>query len=432
MSQLCGPGSSPFTGPITTGPSVSMSAVNAVFTQAGQLFSAITTRVLNWVQAQLEAASITAGGLSAKIAVPIVAGLNQAEATAAAIGTVVQASITGKMAAATGATAAGGTAEQGVQRWQFTYNVFQDIDAPASVFIYNSAFQPASIPTTLCFRGGWDDITDALAYKSTIQGTPVPAGCLLPGGIAGPPPPAGAACPAPGWYNVYYNLQNGKPFDCVLACASDPPPPGLANFQGPFTSQDSAQAWIDANCPKPPPPPPPPPTLDWYAGCNTAGLAVSWETVANQPAGVTGVVGPFADSATALASLTTCVPPPPPPPPPPPTPGVCCDPVTGKVMLPDCITLDLCDWSKFEDALVNALCRWYEKCVCKLDNETAYTFNDCDGTLTTAEETWFGAVGKGVLDAASIDDMAKNGVAPLAQIGSGPVTSSDPWTRPPR
>lgn len=77
--------------------------------------------------------------------------------------------------------------------------------------------------------------------------------------------------------------------------------------------------------------------------------------------------------------------------------------------LPSCIQIDLCDWKKFCDALTNCIGAAKEDCA--LDNDTAYTFKDCDGTYGQAQHDWLGMSGDALLQPATLDDMATAGQA---------------------
>jgi hypothetical protein len=77
--------------------------------------------------------------------------------------------------------------------------------------------------------------------------------------------------------------------------------------------------------------------------------------------------------------------------------------------LPSCIQIDLCDWDKFCKFLTDCLVKSKEDCA--LDNDTAYTFKDCDGLFGEAQKEFLSGAGDQLLGANTIDDLATAGMA---------------------
>jgi hypothetical protein len=71
--------------------------------------------------------------------------------------------------------------------------------------------------------------------------------------------------------------------------------------------------------------------------------------------------------------------------------------------LPSCIQIDLCDWDKFCDFIKKCLVQAKEDCA--LDNETAYTYKDCDGSYSEAQQTWLGSLYGAVGENETVDDV---------------------------
>lgn len=172
---------------------------------------------------------------------------------------------------------------------------------------------------------------------------------------------------------------------------------------------------------------PPTQPVQYDAGC-VGGAPVSWQVGTPAPQGVSGQVGPFADSATAIAALgTSCSPtgggPPTPTPTPTPSAGQCCD--TNVTKLPDCIYIDLCDWEKFYDATWRAikkgLCEWIldPQCQCATRDSDRYLYEDCDGTFGPDAEQFMGRIGGTVSQAGSIDQMVATARDTIAGILGG-------------
>lgn len=430
MSSVNFPVEAQLGGVSLTGPSISMAAVRRVMEAAATLFTQITTKVLQFVQQQLEAASLTTGQLALKVATPIAAGISAGEATVTALGSQVQAAAVGGVAAATAQVAAGGRADTGVTFGQYLWNVYQEVDAPTVVTLIRRDWGPPVGVINWCFRGGWDDFYDALRMKSVIAEEPLPAGCRLPGGLAAPPPPP-AQLPPGVCFQAYIVAPGGNvlPY-CVQDTCDKRPGPNTYPF-GPQTFDPASTAEILRVCQSlfKPCPPSTVTAVSWNAGCSAAGKTYVWSVDEQPPAGLKTTVGPLPTPQEALDTLGTCCPPPPPPTSGG-TAGGCCDPVTGKVMLPDCIMLDLCDWKKFEDALVAGLCRWYDKCVCKLDNTTAYEFSDCDGTLTTGLSSWYGNGLGAIATADTLESAAQKATAYMDWQGPSGPTAARPARRP--
>lgn len=72
-----------------------------------------------------------------------------------------------------------------------------------------------------------------------------------------------------------------------------------------------------------------------------------------------------------------------------------------------CVQIDLCDYDKFCKFIKDCLVQAKEDCA--LDNDTAYTFKDCDGTFGEAQKDWLASVGTTLLGASNLDDLATAG-----------------------
>lgn len=77
--------------------------------------------------------------------------------------------------------------------------------------------------------------------------------------------------------------------------------------------------------------------------------------------------------------------------------------------LPTCVQIDLCDWDKFCKALKDCLVGAKEDCA--LDNDTAYTFKDCDGSYGEAQKNFLSGAGSTLFQAGNIDDLATAGMS---------------------
>jgi hypothetical protein len=74
-----------------------------------------------------------------------------------------------------------------------------------------------------------------------------------------------------------------------------------------------------------------------------------------------------------------------------------------------CIQIDLCDWDKFCKFLTDCLVKSKEDCA--LDNDTAYTFKDCDGQFGEAQKEFLAGASSSLLGANTIDDLATAGMS---------------------
>jgi len=390
-------------------------AVQAVLTAGTATIAAALGHVLTSLQAALSTLMSTVKDAISKAATSIVTPLNQVQtvvdlASARAVG-----SPTGQLAAARLPTGTGGAVGSGVVPWQYQFNVWQSIDVPSSVYIFNRAYQPNPFPQQLCFRGGWDLFSDAVTYKTQIMTQPLPEGCKLPGGpaVTAPRPIVAPPCDTNNWY-WYEIVENGTIIGCAKQCGNANPVLPTGQIHGPLfgpVSEQIADETIALICGSPPI------STHWYAGCDASGHPVTWLEGA-QPANVTQISGPYPDQATALAlSVCAVINPPPPPPPPPTSTGSCCDPTTGKVALPDCIKIDLCDWDAFADAMqraiYKALCQWIQDpaCNCPTRDSDRWIAEDCDGELTNMVSGWMGRIGGPVVTASSADDLVAAAVS---------------------
>jgi len=78
-----------------------------------------------------------------------------------------------------------------------------------------------------------------------------------------------------------------------------------------------------------------------------------------------------------------------------------CPPV--DLQLPTCVMIDLCDWDKLCQTLMNCLVQSKEDCA--LDNDTAYTFKDCDGSFGDGIKDYMGSAYGQTLAFDNIDDL---------------------------
>jgi hypothetical protein len=163
------------------------------------------------------------------------------------------------------------------------------------------------------------------------------------------------------------------------------------------------------------------------------GQAVYWTAGQAIPAGVQDQAGPFADLSAAQAAIAGKCQPPPPPTGGTGTGGMCCDPLTGEIKLPKCIYIDLCDWQKFTDALIEGiykgLCKWIKdpSCQCPTMDSDRWIAEDCDGQVAAMVDAWKGRVGS-VLTQNSVDGLIDNAEALTATLGAGVEdTGGDPW-----
>lgn len=413
------------TGPLVAG--FSQSALRGVLDSSAQTYSQLALKVVQYIQGVLADAANTYQTVAQKVAVPIVVGLNQAQGTVSQIGGQVASQIQAGLNAVTAACSTGCAQEQGAVPGQYKYNVWQDFDVPAVVAFSVGTSSPPSPPANWCFRAGWDDYYDAISYKEKIQGSAPPAGCKLPGGVATSPGTTGPSYTGPNsWMAGCLNGQN-----VVWDQASQLTPLGVTQVVGPFPSAEQAIAAEPVCAPVPPPPPTGGGAV--YAYCPIKDNPAKSPMCAVPPVDTNLWVladGPYTDMQACQLDLPRIASesplcqagPPPPPPPTGPTPCMC-------VTVPDtlCLKIDLCDWKKFEDHLYSALCRWYKECVCKLNNEIAFSLEDCDQLLSRPVDRWKGKVGAVATDN-SVDAIIAMATSAADGTSWGDAgTNPDPW-----
>lgn len=321
----------------------------------------------------------------------------------------------------------GGDTSQGAVPGQYNYDLYQYADAPWGIDILPGGQKPADSSHPNCFVAGFDDVFRAIDYVRSHQGSVPPGFCPQREGFAAPvggsKPPVGTECSL---YQVYrlwdHSVTPEKLVGCTVRCSTDPAPPGGEPFGNPLPYQIAIDAMNTAACPGGGGITPPAGEPTYMAGCDSNGKPVVWDSSTQAPSGVTKVVGPFMNQQSASAAASALC-----------TgspsggnggtqPAPCCD-----IKLPDCIQIDLCDWEKFKNALVDALCEWYERCVCKLDNEMAYGVADCDPKFPAAMNAWSGAIGGVFTTPPTLDEIVGQGADKALGVGAGPDFTVFPW-----
>lgn len=394
--------------------------------------SQATAQILGVVTAALQAALSTVQGSVGKLATAVTTQLNAAQTTADLSGLALKSSVGGQLAVAGGSVPVqiGGptTGPNHTEGW----NLWSVRDADGwGVPIAEQWWTSYTDGCQFLFRGWALQLSDAQALAATLPrlGKDVRPECF-PTIVT---PPTGVCPPGVTTYRVW-ELLGGQAPQCAILC-SDAPAPG-PNWvpYGVETDLAGAQALVQTLCGTPvviiTPPTSGGPV--YYGGC-LSGKAVTWDPTQTVPVGVTNVVGPFPDQASALAAAGTCIPPPPPP-----TVGTgqCCgvDPTTGALILPTCIKIDLCDWSEFCnevrlavtaalnstlcdptcfvqpfcDCLKKTLCEVFssKECASPFQDAERYIFEDQDNTFAPDIQAWTGNVGRGLSQTSSLDDMA--------------------------
>lgn len=365
-----------------------------VLTQAADALGATITKILEWIGAQLGVGMDALTQLSTKMAAPIATGLNQTQAAIDQMTSAVQSSIQGQVAQAGAPAGAGGTVQSGAKWGQYRFNVASNryYDPTKGVWgvaePYDRNVFPTQPPET-CFLAGFDEYLDAGAFATSVKypysqcpvfGGPARSGGV--GGVSAPPvaPPETPATPPTGctpadgvgpWVLIYNPNVINEP-TCRVWSVGCSVPEGWTVIGGP---QDSPLF---------------PESLLQYCGQT------------NIPTGPTGPTGPIG-----TGPVSPICPPTQPPPPPPP----CCD-----IKLPDCINITCCDWGAFSEAIYNALCKWYNECLCKLDNETSYILNECDPALARPTLDWLGKALGSMQQIASADDAIAQAASQLPRL----------------
>lgn len=281
------------------------------------------------------------------------------------------------------------------------------------------------------FRGWAPDLGTAEAIAATLGrlGKDVRPECFTYG-------PDGPTCDitvSNPVYHIWQRVNADGSATCVSLCSSLPGPTGFKDLG--VDPSPGAQGPIGVFFSCVPPPPPPKDCTNsvcYYGGC-VSGKSVTWDSTQAVPQGVTGIVGPFLDQASASAAIGTC---PPIITPPNVGTGQCCgiDPTTGALILPDCIKIDLCKWDEFcrelslavrqalnavlcdPTCFVQPLCDCLEKSLCKVfsnkectagyQDAERYIFEDQDNTFSPDIQAWTGDLGSTLYNAQSLDEMA--------------------------
>lgn len=267
---------------------------------------------------------------------------------------------------------------------------------------------PTLVPSE-CIMGIFSDVNKATAYSQSIAGQAPPESCFQSIGQIRPPGPGGPSVVPPPPNGQPTPILTGPPGPVVVSPPQPPNPQPVPTVCAGGTEGPYALV-IDQS--------PDGKTQDQCAASCWVGPFPS-----EIPGDTRQILGPYDWGQLQAQILSRCgqtIPPQPGPPTTPPTGGT-------PITLPACINIDLCDWQKFVDALVKALCQWYEKCVCKLDNQTSYQITDCDNVLGQLVDHWKGRIGAVATDN-SVDDIvaAGSGVATTSD-WAGTGDSPDPW-----
>lgn len=428
----CNPLSSP-TAQATAAQAANTAAMyQAYIPQWDTAYGQIAARVLAWITEALQAQVDAQSAIGSKLAVPLAAGLAQQESAMAAVQGAVTASIQAGLAQpgpvhpqSTSPTATVPNFTEGWNLWSVRTEDGWTKPIPEQYWTtYRDGCQ-------YMFRGWALQYGDAQALAATLPalGKDVRSECfpVVTPVISGPCPPGVTT------YRVWELLGGAAPQCAILCSTADAPGPGWVPY-GTETDLAGAQALVQTLCGSPVVVITPPTTggTVYYGGC-LSGKPTTWDSTQAVPAGVTNVVGPFPDAATALAKVGAC-----PPIITPPTVGTgqCCgiDPNTGALILPSCITIDLCRWDEFcremslavrqalnavlcdPTCFVQPLCDCLEKSLCKVfsnkectagyQDAERYIFEDQDNTFTPDIQSWVGNLGGNMYGAGSLDDMA--------------------------
>jgi len=423
----------------TFGPAGAASGASApgdltpLLTSGSAVISQAMQAVTGAVQSLFNQAFATVQGAIAKAAGSISAGYNAAETQLVTSGAQAQAAISSQVQSATVQSGGGGTSESGVNEGQYGWNVYSYIIAPYPARAVQGVGIPGAQMQLWCFRGSWDNGQDAVRYSLGIGGSAPPPGCLLPGGPAAPPgnPPAQPA-PCTG-YTSWQRINADGTGTCIDLCDGVQAPSGfVAGATGQRFDALPGPPGTLYSCfvAKPPVPP-----QQYYGGCSPTGQPVSWQAGTPAPAGVTGQVGPFGDSTSALsaASCPTGGGPPGGPPPSSGTgTGICptCN-SDGSLKLPDCIDIDLCSPEKVAQAIYMGMCKWstddscfYDPiwraikkglcewikdpaCECPLTDSVKYQIEGCNPVYDNLVKAFMGQAGAVVTDAGSLDEVVQ-------------------------
>lgn len=90
-----------------------------------------------------------------------------------------------------------------------------------------------------------------------------------------------------------------------------------------------------------------------------------------------------------------------------------------------CVQIDLCDYDKFCKLIKDCLVKAKEDCA--LDNDTAYTFKDCDGQYGEAQKNFLSGAGGTLFQAQTIDDLATAGMSLSTSITSDEFGLDKPY-----
>lgn len=296
------------------------------------------------------------------------------------------------------------------------FQITQRMSPPyaADIFNYNAGQQPTVPQPGTCIRGNFANSTDAVAFQQSIQGQQPPAWCTPSGSViaTGPPAPPpvfgknGTTGECPNGYQVYAQYVGSTLVSCGYNCKGDPLPSGGV-VQGYPPDLQSAQQAVATLCQQSSQQQPQQPTVSYYGGC-VNGVPTFWDSTDGVPAGVTGQVGPFVNPQQAQAAVSCQQ-----------APqqgqggtgsnGACCTTGPGSSKT-NCLYIDLCDWTEFENALYNALCRVFKdpQCMCAFKDATQYEFEDCDPVYDQEISGWMGNVGNQLIIGTTADGLTQS------------------------
>ena len=423
------------------GPQLPVGTIQKIFDQADRIAGQAIATIMQWLINQLTQVETQTEPILGAIASPILSQLNDIQGTINTAQQTVQQAVAAGLATTPPLMANGGTVQQGVKWGQFRFNVASyRYGPPPKTWGVAEPYQTSQFPVQpgdTCFLGGWADYIDAVAFSTGIS-WPY-ATCPVQGGQANPLPVTqgngsqptqgsgdgkvfGSGCDS-GLFIFWF--FPGDPAENLGRTCIEPqcyyPDDPTANqpptndprwkMYGPYNSIDAANAAIQIVCPSGP-------TCDsglytvWGDTSPPTSCVVLCDGV--QPDGAHPIKiqsGMSLDAANTLASQCGTVTGPTQPPPPPP----CCP----CINFPSCMQIDLCDWKKFEDSIYNALCRWYEKCVCNLTNQTNWLYESCDGGYVQSQQDWLGPEMQSVVTAPSVDDLLNMASVNIGAGGNG-------------
>jgi hypothetical protein len=420
-----------------------------------QAYGEIASRVLQWITDGLQAQVDAQAALAAKIAAPLASGLSQQEAAMARIGGAVTSSIQGGLAALGPVQPAGTTGQITGPNYEQGWNLWSvRTDTGWGKPIAEQWFTSYKDGCQYLFRGWALELADAQALAASLPelGRDVRPECFP--AIVNPIQPS-TPCP-PGVKWAVWVFPTGTIGICSYPYCDglQPDPTGLGGHKELFDDYASAVAFAASSTCTGITPPTVGPTM-YYGGC-LSNQAITWSSTDKVPTGVTNVVGPFPDQASALAAAGSCLPIITPP-----TVGTgqCCgiDPKTGALILPSCIMIDLCRWDEFcremslavrqalnstlcdPTCFVQPLCDCLKKTLCEVFSDKQctsgyqdaerYIFEDQDKQFFPAIEDWLGQTGQAATNQ-TVDDMIATASGLASRLAADVVDTGPDWFGP--